>query len=156
MPPTFTTILAEHLGRACGRPVSEGQDGERIVAGRVYVAPGAIHMQVVKRDNGAVIVLRDGPLVNFCKPAVDPLFSSAAQVWGGSCLALVLTGMGADGQRGAADIVAAGGSVIAQDEASSVVWGMPGAVATAGLCAAILPLSQIANKVTRVFSGERS
>lgn len=156
MPPTFTTILAEHLTRACGRPVREGQDGEPVVAGRVYVAPGAIHMQVARRDNNVVLVLRDGPPVNFCKPAVDPLFSTAAQVWGAACLAVVLTGMGSDGQRGGADIVAAGGSVIAQDEASSVVWGMPGAVAQAGLCSAILPLSQIAQKVTRVFSGERS
>lgn len=156
MPPTFTTILAEHLSRACGRPVREGQDGEPVVAGRVYVAPGALHMHVARRDNGVALVLRDGPLINFCKPAVDPLFSSAAQVWGAGCLAVVLTGMGSDGQRGGAEIVAAGGSVIAQDEATSVVWGMPGAVAQAGLCSAILPLSQIAQKVTRVFSGERS
>jgi two-component system chemotaxis response regulator CheB len=156
MPPTFTTILAEHLSRASGRLVREGQDGEAVVAGRVFVAPGAIHMEVARRDSGAAIVLRDGPLVNFCKPAVDPLFSSAVQVWGPACLAVVLTGMGSDGQRGAAEIVAAGGSVIAQDEASSVVWGMPGAVAQAGLCSAVMPLSQIAQKVTRVFSGERS
>lgn len=156
MPPTFTTILAEHLARACGRPVREGKDGEPVVAGRVYVAPGAVHMQVARRDSGVGLVLRDGPLINFCKPAVDPLFSSAAQVWGAACLAVVLTGMGSDGQRGGAEIVAAGGSIIAQDEASSVVWGMPGAVAQAGLCSAILPLSQIAQKVTRVFSGERS
>ncbi|MEZ5786489.1 MAG: chemotaxis response regulator protein-glutamate methylesterase [Xanthobacteraceae bacterium] len=156
MPPTFTTILAEHLTLACGRPVREGQDGEPVVAGRVYVAPGAVHMQVARRDSGVALVLRDGPLINFCKPAVDPLFSSAAQVWGAACLAVVLTGMGSDGQRGGAEIVAAGGSIIAQDEASSVVWGMPGAVAQAGLCSAVLPLSQIAQKVTRVFSGERS
>ncbi len=156
MPPTFTTILAEHLARACGRPVQEGKDGEPVVAGRVYVAPGGVHMRVDRRGSGAAILLRDGPLINFCKPAVDPLFSSAAQTWGAACLALVLTGMGSDGQRGAAEIVSAGGSVIAQDEASSVVWGMPGAVAQAGLCAAILPLSQIAQKVKRVFTGERS
>ncbi|WP_040620963.1 chemotaxis protein CheB, partial [Rhodovulum sp. PH10] len=156
MPPTFTTILAEHLARASGRAVREAQDGEPIVAGRVYVAPGAIHMHVVRRDAGAAIALRDGPLVNFCKPAVDPLLNSAAQVWGPAALTVILTGMGSDGAKGAAEIVAAGGSVIAQDEASSVVWGMPGAVAQAGLCAAILPLDQIAAKVTRLFSGERS
>lgn len=156
MPPTFTTILAEHLTRACGRPVREGQDGERVVAGRVYVAPGAIHMEVARRDNAVALVLRDGPPVNYCKPAVDPLFQSAVQAWGAGCLAVVLTGMGSDGQRGGADIVAAGGSVIAQDEATSVVWGMPGAVAQAGLCSAVLPLTQIAQKVTRLVSGERS
>ncbi|RAI39626.1 protein-glutamate methylesterase/protein-glutamine glutaminase [Rhodoplanes roseus] len=156
MPPTFTTILAEHLSRASGKTVREGVDGEPVVAGRVYVAPGAIHMQVARRDNQPVIVLRDGPLVNFCKPAVDPLLVSAAQVWGGASLCVILTGMGSDGAKGAAELVAAGGSVIAQDEASSVVWGMPGAVAQAGLCSAILPLPQIAQKVTRIFSGERS
>ncbi|MFL9823982.1 chemotaxis response regulator protein-glutamate methylesterase [Rhodoplanes sp. SY1] len=156
MPPTFTTILAEHLSRASGRTVREAQDGEPVVAGRVYVAPGAIHMQVARRDGNPVIVLRDGPLVNFCKPAVDPLLSTAAQVWGGATLCVILTGMGSDGAKGAAELVAAGGSVIAQDEASSVVWGMPGAVAQAGLCSAILPLGQIAQKVTRIFSGERS
>jgi two-component system chemotaxis response regulator CheB len=95
-------------------------------------------------------------MVNFCKPSVDPLFSSAAEVWGAKCLAVVLTGMGSDGARGAGDIVAAGGAVIAQDEASSVVWGMPGAVAHAGLCAAVLPLDQIAPRVVRVFSGGRA
>ena len=103
-----------------------------------------------------VIVLDDGPLINFCKPAVDPLFSSAAEVWGGKCLAVVLTGMGCDGTRGANSIVSAGGAVIAQDEATSVVWGMPGSVAQAGLCASVLPLDQIAPKVIRLFSGGRS
>ena len=109
-------------------------------------------MRVARRDGSALIALDDGPLINFCRPAVDPLFSSAAEVWGARNLAVVLTGMGSDGARGAADIVAAGGSVIAQDEATSVVWGMPGAVAHAGLCSAVLPLDQIAPKVMRLFS----
>jgi two-component system chemotaxis response regulator CheB len=113
-------------------------------------------MRVVRRHVGAEIAIDDGPLINFCKPAVDPLFSSAAATWGGACLALVLTGMGSDGVRGAAEIVAAGGGVVAQDEASSVVWGMPGSVANAGLCSAILPLDQIAPRVVRLFSGGRS
>jgi two-component system chemotaxis response regulator CheB len=156
MPPTFTTILAEHLARASGRPAREAQDGEPVVAGRIYVAPGAVHMQVARRNGAPCIALNDGPLVNFCRPAVDPLFASAAQVWGPAILAVVLTGMGADGARGAADIVAAGGSVIAQDEASSVIWGMPGAAAHAGVCSAVLPLAQIAPKLTRLFSGERA
>ena len=103
-----------------------------------------------------MIALNDGPLVNFCRPAVDPLFSSAAQVWGGAILAVILTGMGSDGMRGGKDIVAAGGSVIAQDEASSVVWGMPGAAANAGVCSAVLPLDQIAPKIVRLFGGEKS
>ena len=92
-------------------------------------------------------------MVNFCKPAVDPLFSSAAAVWGNKALALVLTGMGSDGLRGARDIVAAGGHVLAQDEASSVVWGMPGQVAHAGICSAVLPLADIAPKLNQLFAG---
>jgi two-component system chemotaxis response regulator CheB len=156
MPPTFTTVLAEHLTQASHRPAREGTDGEPVVAGTVYVAPGGRHMRVARRNGQPTIALDDGELVNFCKPAVDPLFASAAEVWGGGTLALVLTGMGVDGTRGAADIVAAGGSVIAQDEATSVVWGMPGSVARAGLCAAVLPLDGIAAKIVRVFSGDRS
>jgi two-component system chemotaxis response regulator CheB len=156
MPPTFTTILAEHLARVSGRIAREAVDGEPVRSGCIYVAPGGRHMRVARRAGTAIIAIADGPQVNFCKPAVDPLFSSAAEVWGARNLAIVLTGMGSDGSRGAADIVAAGGSVIAQDEATSVVWGMPGAVAQAGLCSAVLPLDQIAPKIVRVFGGGRS
>jgi two-component system, chemotaxis family, protein-glutamate methylesterase/glutaminase len=156
MPPTFTTILAEHLARTSHRPAHEAVDGEIVKAGRIYLAPGGRHMRVVRHGADAAIVLDDGPPVNFCKPAVDPLFTSAIDVWQGGVLAVVLTGMGSDGMRGGKEIVAAGGSVIAQDEASSVVWGMPGAAANAGICAAILPLNQIASKLVRVFSGDRS
>jgi two-component system chemotaxis response regulator CheB len=109
----------------------------------------------VRGPTGPTIALGDDPPVNFCKPSVDPFLSSAAQVWGSSSLALVLTGMGSDGARGAADVAAAGGSVIAQDEETSVVWGMPRSVALAGLCSAILPLCQIAVEVNRLFIGGR-
>src|SRR6266516_860752 len=156
MPPTFTTILAEHLARSSHRPAREALDGEIIKAGQIYLAPGGRHMRVAKHGADIVIALGDGPPINFCKPAVDPLFSSAIDVWQGGVMALVLTGMGSDGMRGGKEIVAAGGSVIAQDEATSVVWGMPGAAANAGICAAILPLNQIASKLVRVFSGDRS
>ncbi|HLA20938.1 MAG TPA: chemotaxis response regulator protein-glutamate methylesterase [Pseudolabrys sp.] len=156
MPPTFTAILAEHLARVAQRPVREAQDGEEINAGTIYLAPGGKHMTVKRRDGIAVIAIDDGPLVNFCKPAVDPLFSSAAAVWGHKAMALVLTGMGSDGLRGAHAITAAGGHVMAQDEATSVVWGMPGQVANAGLCSAVLPLPQIAGRLTRLFTGERA
>jgi two-component system, chemotaxis family, protein-glutamate methylesterase/glutaminase len=155
MPPTFTTILAEHLARASHRPAHEAVHGELVKAGKIYLAPGGCHMRVVRHGADAAIALDDGPPVNFCKPAVDPLFASAIDVWQGGILALVLTGMGADGMRGGKDIVAAGGSVVAQDEASSVVWGMPGAAANAGICAAVLPLNQIAPKLIRLFSGDR-
>jgi two-component system chemotaxis response regulator CheB len=156
MPPTFTTILAEHLARASHRPAHEAVDGEIVKPGTIYLAPGGRHMRVVRHGVDAAIALDDGPPVNFCKPAVDPLFTSAIDVWQGSVMAVVLTGMGSDGMRGGKDIVAAGGSVIAQDEATSVVWGMPGAAANAGICAAILPLNQIAPKLVRLFSGDRS
>jgi two-component system, chemotaxis family, protein-glutamate methylesterase/glutaminase len=156
MPPTFTTILAEHLARSSHRPALEAVDGEIVKAGRIYLAPGGRHMRVVRHGADAAIALDDGPPVNFCKPAVDPLFASAIDVWQGGVLALVLTGMGSDGMRGGKEIVAAGGSVIAQDEASSVVWGMPGAAANAGICSAILPLNQIAQKLVRLFAGDRS
>jgi two-component system, chemotaxis family, protein-glutamate methylesterase/glutaminase len=156
MPPTFTTILAEHLARASGRPAREPADGDAIETGTIYLAPGGRHMRVTRRNGQPVIALDDGPLVNFCKPAVDPLFSSAAQVWGNGIIAVILTGMGSDGALGARDVVAAGGNVIAQDEATSVVWGMPGAAANAGVCSAVLPLDQIAPKLVRLFAGDRA
>ena len=157
MPPTFTTVLAEHLTRVSGHCVREAEHDEAVVAGSVYVAPGGRHMRVARgRDGAPAIALGDDPPINFCKPAVDPLLSSAAALWGAGSLALVLTGMGSDGTRGAADIAAAGGSVIAQDEATSVVWGMPRSVAQAGLCSAVLPLGEIAAKVNRLFAGERA
>jgi two-component system, chemotaxis family, protein-glutamate methylesterase/glutaminase len=156
MPPTFTTILAEHLARSSHRPAHEGVHGEIVKAGQVYLAPGGCHMRVARQGANIVIALDDGPAINFCKPAVDPLFASAVEVWQGGILAVVLTGMGSDGMRGGKEIVAAGGNVIAQDEATSVVWGMPGAAAHAGICSAILPLNQIAPKLVRLFSGDRS
>jgi two-component system chemotaxis response regulator CheB len=156
MPPTFTTILAEHLARSSHRPAHEGIHGEIVKPGQIYLAPGGCHMRVVRQGANIVIALDDGPAVNFCKPAVDPLFSSAIDIWQGGILAVVLTGMGSDGMRGGREIVAAGGNVIAQDEATSVVWGMPGAAAQAGICSAILPLNQIAPKLVRLFSGDRS
>ena len=156
MPPTFTTIMAEHLARIANRPVHEGREGEEIKSGTVYIAPGGRHMSVKRRDSAAVIALDDGPPVNFCKPAVDPLFSSAAEVWHNGVLGVVLTGMGSDGLRGAQDIVAAGGHILAQDEATSVVWGMPGQVAHAGVCSAVLPLNEIAPRLARLFAGERA
>ncbi len=156
MPPTFTAILAEHLARVANCPVHEARDGEPVNAGTIYVAPGGRHMKVARRDTGtAVIEIDDGPPVHFCKPAVDPLFFSAAEVWGGKALGLVLTGMGADGLNGGKALIAAGGTIIAQDEASSVVWGMPGQVAHAGLCSAVLPLAEIGPRLSRLFAGER-
>lgn len=156
MPPTFTTILAEHLARAAGRPTREAVDGEAVKAGRIYLAPGGFHMRAARQGSEAVIALDKGPQINFCRPAVDPLFTSAIEVWHSNILALILTGMGSDGMRGGKDIVSAGGNIIAQDEATSVVWGMPGSAANAGICTAVLPLDQIPQKVLKVFSGGHS
>jgi two-component system chemotaxis response regulator CheB len=153
MPPTFTTILADHLARASGRPVREAIDGEAIALGQIYIAPGGYHMRVVSPQGEPVIALDDGPLINFCKPAVDPLFQSAAAVWGSAVLAVVLTGMGSDGRAGTAAIADAGGSVIAQDEETSVVWGMPGAAVQTGLCSAVLPLEGIGPKIVQLLGG---
>jgi two-component system chemotaxis response regulator CheB len=151
MPPTFTTILAEHLARATGRVVREAVDGEPIRAGRIYLAPGHRHLRVARSNGQPVAVLDDSAPVHFCKPAVDVMFSSVAEIFGATVLGLVLTGMGTDGTQGGADIVAAGGGIIAQDEATSTVWGMPGAVARAGLCCQVLPLPDIGPAVVRAF-----
>ncbi len=156
MPPSFTTILAEHLGRVAGVPCHEPVDGEQIRAGTIYVAPGGKHMKVAQSSEGPVVRITDDPPVNFCKPAVDPLFYSARDVWGANLLAVVLTGMGSDGARGALAIAEAGGAVIAQDEETSVVWGMPGATAHCGACSAILPLGSIAPQLVSMVTGGRS
>jgi two-component system chemotaxis response regulator CheB len=156
MPPTFTTVLAEHLTRSSGRRVHEAEHEESIVPGGVYVAPGGRHMRIVRGAAGPMITLGNDPPINFCRPSIDPLLSSAAQVFGAASLALILTGMGSDGAAGAAQIAAAGGTVIAQDEETSVVWGMPRAVALAGLCSAVLPLRQIPVGVNRLFGGGRA
>lgn len=154
MPPTFTRILAEQITAVSGRPAAEGCDGEPLLAGRIYVAPGGRHMSVRKTGAGAAIAISDAPPVNYCKPAVDPLFESVGVTFGAGTLALILTGMGSDGAKGCLVIAEAGGSVIAQDEASSVVWGMPGVAARAGACAAVLPLGEIAAKAGGLLRGD--
>ncbi|MTH95821.1 chemotaxis response regulator protein-glutamate methylesterase [Roseibium sp. RKSG952] len=154
MPPTFTAILAEHVGKAALRPAREGEDGEILRGGQIYVAPGGKHM-IVEKEAGAVkLRLTDDPPINFCKPAIDPMFDSVAKAYGSSALAVVLTGMGHDGANGIRSIAAGGGSIVTQDEATSVVWGMPGAAAATGLCSDILPLSEIGPKLARVLKGK--
>jgi two-component system chemotaxis response regulator CheB len=156
MPPTFTAILAEHLGRATGLPTAEALDGEPIRRGRIYVAPGGRHLIVGKAADGVVARLSDAPPENFCKPAVDPLFRTVADAFGSGVLAVVLTGMGTDGAKGALTVANAGGSVIAQDEATSVVWGMPGATVAAGAASGVLPVGEIGRRVARLLTGARS
>ena len=151
MPPTFTTILAEHIQRVAGIPCVEAKDKMRPEPGHAYLAPGDYHM-VVERNDDDVLLIRinqDAP-ENFCRPAVDPMFRSLAKVFGPRMLGVILTGMGQDGKEGSRAVVDAGGSIIAQDEPTSVVWGMPGAVATAGLCSAILPIELIAPRILKL------
>jgi two-component system chemotaxis response regulator CheB len=156
MPATFTTILAEHLQRASGRPVREAIDQEEVQPGTVYIAPGGKHMRLAGPHGQPVVKLDDGPPVNFCKPSVDPMFASGAAIWGSRLLGVILTGMGSDGMRGSEVVAAAGGSVIAQDEKSSVIWGMPGRAVSTGACSAVLSLDEMAPRIVRLFAGDRS
>nr|WP_281375367.1 chemotaxis response regulator protein-glutamate methylesterase [Hansschlegelia beijingensis] len=156
MPVGFTAALANHLAAASGVPAREAEDGEPLKGGAIYVAPGGKHFSVARSGAQAVARVEDGPPVNFCKPSVDPLFRSAAEVYGPGLLAVVLTGMGSDGASAAPVVAAAGGRVFAQDEASSVVWGMPGAAVATGACSAVLPLSEMGPRIARAIVGERS
>jgi two-component system chemotaxis response regulator CheB len=157
MPPIFTRILAERLTTHSMVPVHEARDGDRLVPGQAWLAPGDFHMTVVRR-NGALTVQLDQELPqNSCRPAVDVLFRSVADTFGRGALALVLTGMGQDGCLGAERIHSAGGAVWAQDEATSVVWGMPGAVVRAGLAEKVIPIEQMGRELTlRVMGGDLS
>lgn len=156
MPATFTPILADHLNRLGGMPCAEAQDGERLQAGRAYLAPGDTHLMVEGTTAAMRARLSADPPENFCRPSVDPMLRSASTTCSGRVLVVMLTGMGHDGLAGSRQVVAAGGGVIAQDEATSVVWGMPGAVAQAGLCSQILPLAGIAGKVLDILRGART
>lgn len=147
MPATFTAQLASHIQRLGGLTCSEAVHGEALRPGHVHLAPGNRHLTVTGRDASAMVALTDDAPENFCRPAVDPMLRSLSAAFPGRVMVLMLTGMGQDGLAGAQRVVADGGSVIAQDEASSVVWGMPGAVARAGICHAVLPLSDIAPKL---------
>jgi two-component system chemotaxis response regulator CheB len=150
MPPIFTRFLADRLGSMSRLSVREGEDGGLVGPGVVWIAPGNYHMTLRREGDRVRLVLNQEPPENSCRPAVDPLFRSAAQLYGNRSLALILTGMGHDGLRGAEEIRQAGGLVLAQDEASSVVWGMPGAVVGAGLADLVLPLDRVATELTRV------
>lgn len=149
MPVTFTKILAQHLAKLSGLKVDEAVDGELIKAGRVYVAPGGLHMTLQRSGVDAKVKLSDSPPENFCRPAVDPMLRSVAEVYGGKVAVFILTGMGTDGFKGSEMIVNKGGTIFAQDEASSIVWGMPGAVATGGLCSKVLDLDDIAQHLKK-------
>lgn len=149
MPKTFTNILASHIKSASDLPCEEGVDGKEALPGHIYIAPGDYHMVPYRKDNKVYIGLNQEPPVNFCRPAVDPMFEALAQVYGRNMLAVILTGMGQDGLKGCQAVKAVHGPILAQDEATSIVWGMPKAVAEAGLAKAIVPLDQMAEAIRK-------
>jgi two-component system chemotaxis response regulator CheB len=154
MPPVFTTLLAKRLGAKCALPVREAQPGDSLRASCIWIAPGDYHMVVQEEERHVRIATNQGPRENFCRPSVDVLFRSVAARYGASALGVILTGMGQDGLKGCEALCAAGASVIVQDEASSVVWGMPGFVARAGLAEKVLPLDQICGEIVRRVAGQ--
>lgn len=149
MPATFTAILADHIGKASGVASHEAKDGQRVEAGHIYLAPGDFHMQPERKGNDIIIRLNQNPPENFCRPAADPMLRSLSAIYGNTLLLVVLTGMGHDGLAGAKQVVSSGGEVIAQDQVSSVVWGMPRAVTEAGLVTHALSLDTIADYMAR-------
>lgn len=149
MPPLFTRLLADRLGAESALRVQEAEPGMRVLPFNVYIAPGGVHMTVERSPAGPVIGTNSQPPENSCRPAVDVLFRSVVRDFGASTLAVVLTGMGSDGLRGCELVRAAGGRVVVQDEASSVVWGMPGFVARAGLADKVLPLNEVPQELIR-------
>ena len=156
MPPTFTPILAEHISKLGGLPCAEAKAGETLSPGRIYLAPGDRHMLIDAARSGLQVRLTTDPPENFCRPSVDPMLRSAATACEGRVLVAMLTGMGQDGLTGTRRVIEAGGTAVAQDEATSVVWGMPGAVAQAGLCHAVLPLPRIAPKLLEMLRMPRA
>jgi two-component system chemotaxis response regulator CheB len=162
MPPMFTRLLAQRLAATTPHRVREAAAGAALSPGDVWIAPGDHHLEVVREAQTMRLAIHQGPPENSCRPAVDPLFRSVAAVYGNRALAVILTGMGQDGLRGCQAIRAAGGQILAQDEASSVVWGMPGFVARAGLADRVLPLDRVAAELSaraavgRPFTGPGS
>lgn len=154
MPPLFTKLLAERLSAKCRFPVHEAGAGDALQPGEAWLAPGDFHLALQREGESVRTVLHQGPPQNACRPSVDVLFESAAEAYGAGTLAVVMTGMGSDGLRGCRRVSEAGGQILAQDEATSVVWGMPGVVAREGLADKILPLQAIAEEIIgRVWRG---
>jgi two-component system, chemotaxis family, protein-glutamate methylesterase/glutaminase len=156
MPATFTAILAEHITKLGGLTCAEAKDGETLNTGRIYLAPGDRHLLVNATRGALQARLSSDPPENFCRPSVDPMLRSAAVACDGRVLVTMLTGMGQDGLAGTRNVIGSGGTAVAQDEATSVVWGMPGAIAQAGLCHAVLPLPRIAPKLLEMLRMPRT
>jgi two-component system, chemotaxis family, protein-glutamate methylesterase/glutaminase len=150
MPPLFTRLLAERLHSTCRLPVAEAKQGERVTPGRILIAPGDFHLKVTTSNGVVTTCLDQSPQLNSCRPAVDALFTSIGEVYGGAAIAVVLTGMGQDGLHGSQILKARGASIVAQDEATSVVWGMPGAVVNAGLADRVVPLERVVPEICQM------
>lgn len=153
MPATFTNILAKHLTAMTNFVCKEAEDGDVLENGKVYLAPGDYHMTVVEKSGKKVIALNQDEPENFCRPSVEPMFRSLIDLYGPEVFGVILTGMGHDGLEASRKLVEVGGKLIAQDEETSVVWGMPGAVCNAGLCSGIYPLNQIGSKIKEKLMG---
>lgn len=147
MPPGFTEILASHIQKDSGRITVEAKHDQPLESNKTYVAPGGSHMLIGEKNGQKVTLINQAPPEHFCRPSVNPLFRTAAEHYGSATLAVMLTGMGEDGIEGSHEVARVGGTIIAQDEASSVVWGMPAAVVLAGLADKVLPLSEIAAEI---------
>lgn len=152
MPAKFTRILAAQLQSETGRVFKEAEHGEPVQTGTSYIAPGGYHLEVTRQEGTRFLQLHQGPEEHYCRPSVNPLYRSAARIAGARTLAVMLTGMGSDGLEGAGDLVTAGAYILAQDQASSVVWGMPGALVQHGLAHEVLPLQKIGNRILELCS----
>ncbi len=155
MPPMFTALLADRLTAISTIKFQEGQQGQVVTPGQAYIAPGGKHMEVKREGLRTVIQLHEGPPENSCRPAVDVLFRSVVTAYGSSALGVILTGMGQDGLHGCQHLREQHGQVIAQDEKSSVVWGMPGCVVQAGLADSVVPLDRVCNEIIRRVKDSR-
>ncbi len=151
IPPEFTEVIASHIERVTGLPARAARQGEEVERGHIYLSPGNLHLGVTRFGDTGAIALSDDPPENFCKPSVDVLFRSAARAYGEQVIGIVLTGMGSDGLGGSRAIVGAGGMIIAQDAASSTVWGMPRSVVNEGLAHAVLSVNMIGPTVCGLF-----
>ena len=152
MPETFTKILAQHITQQTGVECAEGVEGEVVKGGRIYLAPGGYHMLIKRKGTDVIVNLTKDEPENFCRPAVDPMLRSVMDVYGNSILATILTGMGSDGLKACKTLSEKGGMVLAQDKKTSVVWGMPGAVAMANICMDVISLDEIGPRIKKIAS----
>ncbi len=153
MPPSFTKMFADQLKTISGLKVFEAHDNQKVEKGEVYIAPGDYHMVVEKKESDIVIRIMQTPPENFCRPAADPMFRSIAKIYGKSVIVVILTGMGQDGLLGAREISDLGGIVLAQNKSTSIVWGMPRAVAEAGICSKVGTVPTLAECIKKLCSG---